>query len=193
MPVQLAGLWHFFFAEGSYKLKRLILSMKLSSAIGGLAGACALTIINQVVAKLDSKAPRLDLLGMNAVAKFVKSPKSAPFLVQKLLPMSVAGDLVSNSLYYAMAGSKSKQQTLIRGLLLGLGAGIGAVALPKQMGLDPSPTNLTTKTQGLTIAWYVLGGLVAAMTISAIEHADAEEGIPSKASKGKIEPVLAGL
>lgn len=159
--------------------------MKLNSAIGGLAGACALTLINQAVARYDKKAPRLDLLGMNALAKLLKSPKSAPIYVQKLLPMSVAGDLISNSLYYALADGKNSKQTLIRGALLGLGAGIGAVALPKPMGLDPSPTNLTGKTQALTIAWYVIGGLVAAAVINAIENRDI---IPK--SKKSDQPLL---
>lgn len=148
--------------------------MKISSAIGGLAGACALTLINQAIAKLDKRAPRLDLLGMNAVAKFFKSPKSAPMVVQKLLPMAVAGDLVSNSLYYSMASGKTKRQTLIKGALLGLGAGLGAVALPRPMGLDATPTNLTTRTQVLTIAWYVIGGLVAAAAINAMDEREEE-------------------
>ena len=166
--------------------------MKLSAAIGGLAGACALTIINQAVSRIDKKAPRLDLLGMNAVAKLVKGPKSSPPAIQKLLPMAVAGDLVSNSLYYALAGGKTNESTLLKGILLGLGAGIGAVALPKPMGLDPTPTNLTTRTQSMTVLWYTLGGLVAAMVINAIEKNEREEIIP-KSIKRKAERQVAEL
>ena len=143
--------------------------MKLSAAIGGLAGACALTLINQAIAKFDRKAPRLDLLGRNAVAKFIKGPRSAPPFVQNLLPMALAGDLVSNSLYYALASGRDKNKTLIRGALLGLGAGLGAVALPKPMGLDASTTNLTPRTQVMTVIYYIVGGLVAAATINAME------------------------
>lgn len=167
--------------------------MKMTSAIGGLAGACALTLINQVVAKIDKEAPRLDLLGMNAVAKFFKSPKSAPLVMQKLLPMSVAGDLVSNTLYYGMAGGRSKNQTLLKGLFLGIGAGLGAVALPKPMGLDETTTNLTRKTQALTLAWYIIGGLVAAAVINAMEEKDSdiEEIVQSKKKKAKsLVPAL---
>jgi hypothetical protein len=156
--------------------------MKLSSAIGGLAGACALTIINQVMAKVDKQAPRLDLLGMNAVAKFVKSPKSAPLIVQKLFPISMAGDLISNSLYYGMASGSSRNQTLLKGLFLGIGAGLGAVTLPKQLGLDETPTNLTRKTQGLTVLWYAIGGLVAAAVINAIEEQEVKKQMKKTAS-----------
>jgi hypothetical protein len=148
--------------------------MKLAAAAGGFAGACALTLINQVIAKLDKKAPRLDLRGMNAVAKFVKNPKGAPDIVQKLLPMSVAGDLISNTLYYGLAGGGSRQKILVKGALLGLGAGLGAVALPRPMGLDETPTNLTPKTQALTVLYYVIGGLVAAATINAIQENEEE-------------------
>lgn len=142
--------------------------MKISAVIGGLAGACALTLVNQVVSRVDREAPRLDLLGMNAVAKFFKGSHAAPAVIKNLLPMSVAGDLVSNTLYYALASGKSKDMTLIKGLALGVGAGLGAVVLPKPMGLDSSTTNLTRKTQAMTVAWYALGGLVAAAVMNVI-------------------------
>ncbi len=143
--------------------------MNLKATVGGFAGACALTLINEGIARIDTKAPRLDLLGMNAVAKLVKSPASTPDFVKKVLPMSVVGDLVSNTLYYALASGASKQRTLIRGALLGLGAGIGAVALPKPMGLDEKTTNLTPRTQAMTVLYYVVGGLIAAAAINAID------------------------
>lgn len=141
----------------------------MSSLIGGLAGACALTLINQGVAKIDKEAPRLDLLGMNAVAKIFKSANTAPPMIRTLLPMSVAGDLLSNSLYFGMASGSNRNQRLLKGVLLGLGAGMGAVSLPKSLGLNEAATNMTDKTKLLTIAWYVIGGLVAAATINAIE------------------------
>lgn len=143
--------------------------MKLSAAIGGLAGACALTLVNQVIKRFDSKAPRLDLLGMNAVAKFVKGPGSTPAFVQNILPVAVTGDLISNTLYFALASGKDSNKTLLRGGLLGLGAGLGAVALPKPMGLDAQPTNRTTHTQAMTVLYYIIGGLVAATVINAID------------------------
>lgn len=159
--------------------------MKFSSVIGGLAGACALTLINQVVSKVDREAPRLDLLGMNAVAKFFKGSHGAPSVVQKLFPVSMAGDLMSNTLYYALASSRSRDTTLIKGLALGVGAGLGAVVLPKPMGLDSSTTNLTRKTQAMTVAWYIIGGLVAAAVMSAIDENSSSPIEVVKKSAGK--------
>jgi hypothetical protein len=160
--------------------KTEIMAIKLSTAIGGLAGACALTLINQVVSRIDKQAPRLDLLGMNAVAKFFKGPKFTSGIAQKLFPVSLAGDLVSNTLYFALAAGRNKDQTLVKGLLLGLGAGIGAVALPKPIGLDATPTNLSRRTQGMTVAWYIVGGLVAAAVINALEEKGLDKVVESK-------------
>lgn len=141
--------------------------MKLANTVGGLAGATALTLINQGASKIDREAPRLDLLGMNAVAKFVK-PKLP--IIDGLFPLALGGDLISNTLYYSLAKGNSKGNTLLRGALLGLGAGIGAITIPQRLNMNSTPVTSTTKTKVLTVAWYVLGGLVAAATINLLDQ-----------------------
>jgi hypothetical protein len=48
--------------------------MKLSSAIGGgIAGAITLTLIHETVRRPITDAPRMDLLGMEAIAKTLDS------------------------------------------------------------------------------------------------------------------------
>lgn len=143
--------------------------MNVKSTIGGLAGACTLTLLNESVKKLDKDAPRMDLLGMNAVARLVKGNNILAQTAGKLFPVALAGDLVSNSLYYSMADSGDRKSTLIRGALLGLGAGLGAVILPKTLGLNEEATTRTMKTKILTVTWYVIGGLVAAAAINLLE------------------------
>lgn len=140
--------------------------MNIKSTIGGLAGACTLTLLNESVKKLDKDAPRMDLLGMNAVARLMKGNDILTQTASKIFPVALAGDLVSNSLYYSMADAGTKQKTLIRGALLGLGAGVGAVALPKTLGLNEQATTRSIKTKVLTVAWYTIGGLVAAAAIN---------------------------
>jgi hypothetical protein len=142
--------------------------MNISTTIGGLAGATALTLINESVSKIDRGAPRLDLLGMNAVAKVVKP--SLPILNTRFFPLALGGDLISNSLYFSLAKGTTKQNTYLRGALLGLGAGVGAITIPQRLGINNAPVTATTKTKILTVAWYVLGGLVAAATINLLEH-----------------------
>lgn len=143
--------------------------MNIASVMGGLAGAAALTLVNETVKRVDKDAPRLDLLGMNATAKLVKSTNiKTPAFAQNLFPAALAGDLISNTLYFGMAQADTKSKTLIRGALLGLGAGVGAVTLAKPLGVDGQPTRQPAKTNAMTIAYYVLGGLVAAAMINLI-------------------------
>jgi hypothetical protein len=149
--------------------------MKISSALGGLAGACALTLLNEGVKKIDKDAPRLDLLGMNAAAKLIKGSGFRMNNTGQLMPASLAGDLVSNSLYYAMANTGDKKATLLRGAMLGLGAGIGAVTLAKPLGLDERATNRSPETKAMTIAWYVVGGLIAAAVMNLIDKKTSEK------------------
>jgi hypothetical protein len=143
--------------------------MNVKSTIGGLAGACTLTLLNESVKKLDKDAPRMDLLGMNAVARLMKGNNILTQTAGKLFPVALAGDLVSNSLYYSMADSGNRKSTLIRGALLGVAAGLGAVGLPKTLGLNEEATTRTMKTKILTVTWYVIGGLVAAAAINLLE------------------------
>lgn len=89
--------------------------MNVKGTIGGLAGACALTLLNEGAKKLDKDAPKLDLLGMNAVARLMKGNSIATQAADKLFPVALAGDLVSNSLYYSMAESGDRKNTLVRG------------------------------------------------------------------------------
>jgi hypothetical protein len=143
------------------------MNQRLSSALGGLAGAFVLTALNEGSKRIDKDAPRLDLLAMNAVARLVKG-KGIQSLTGagKMLPASLAGDLITNSLYFGMASAGDKRKTLLRGTLLGLGAGLGAITLAKPLGLDARVVSATPKTKVLTVAWYVIGGLAAAAAIN---------------------------
>lgn len=144
--------------------------MSIRSTLGGLAGACTLTLLNESVKKLDKDAPRMDLLGMNAVARLMKGNNILTQTAGKLFPIALVGDLVSNSLYYSMADTGDKKNTLVRGALLGLGAGLGAVVLPKTLGLNDDATTRTLKTKVLTVTWYVIGGLAAAAAINLLDR-----------------------
>jgi hypothetical protein len=150
--------------------------MKASSTLGGIAGAVALTLLNEGVKKVDKNAPRLDLLGQNALAKLMKGNNILPQAAQKLFPL--AGDLLTNSMFFGMARGNGTGNTYVRGALLGLSAGIGALTLPKPLGLEEKHTNENSHKALLTIAWYVIGGLVAAAVINAIdEHQPAKSKV----------------
>lgn len=151
------------------------MNKQLTSAIGGLAGAAALTLLNKTTDKIDKSAPRMDLLGLNAVAKLVKGSGVKQVVSGTPMNAALAGDLFSNTLYYGLANGKTAKETFIRGSLLGAAAGLGAMLLAKPLGLDERAARASVKTKAMTVAWYVLGGLAAATVISLLDKKTSSE------------------
>jgi hypothetical protein len=129
---------------------------------GGVAGAAAITLIHESIKRVVPQAPRMDLLGMNALSKGIKLVGARTPSERKLYAASLTGDLLSNAIFYSFAGIGKRENALIRGAVLGLTAGLGAVLLPKPMGLNPKHSNRTVETQIMTVSLYVIGGIVAA-------------------------------
>jgi hypothetical protein len=134
----------------------------LTALGGGLAGACAVTLLHETARKVVPNAPRMDLLGMNALTKGLKIIGASTPRERQLYSWSLAGDLISNSIFYSIAGIEKIDNTLAKGAALGLAAGLGAVLLPKPMGLEDQYTNRSIETKIMTVGLYVIGGLVAA-------------------------------
>lgn len=129
---------------------------------GGVAGAAALTLLHETIKKTVPNAPRMDLLAMNALSKGLKIVGARTPNERKLYGLSLTGDLLSNSIFYSFAGIGKKENALARGAALGLVAGLGAVLLPKPMGIEEGASSRTTATKLMTVGLYVVGGLVAA-------------------------------
>ena len=137
--------------------------MKFLRALGsGFIGACALNLLHETARQFIPDAPRVDLLGKRAIAKASRAVDQEPPSDNELYALALAGDIVSNSLYYSLIGLGDGKSVLLRGALLGLGAGVGAVALPGPIGLGGDASARTPATQAMTIAWYTFGGLVTA-------------------------------
>ena len=145
--------------------------MKVLPAIeGGLTGAVALTLVHETVRRIYPDAPRMDLIGMTALAKILSKAGETPPAERKLYWYTMAGDVASNALFYSIAGLGKKKGVLQRGIALGLAAGIGAVVLPKHMNLPDRHSNRTPATVALTIGIYLLGGVVAAGVMKLLEE-----------------------
>ncbi len=143
--------------------------MKTSTAFaGGLAGACALTVVHELVRKADSQAPRVDKLGMQAIAKTLRKANKPVPPQNQLRMWALAGDIIFNSLYYSLAAAGKPKNAFLRGAMLGMASGLGALFLPKYMGLDNGLTDRSAKTKVLSVALYVIGGLAAAAAIKAL-------------------------
>lgn len=138
----------------------------LLTLAGGLTGALLLTGVHQLVRQFDKEAPRMDLMGEEAIKKSLKPTDIEPPKGEKLYYTAMAGDIVANTLYYSLVGVGKAKNPWARGIWLGLAAGIGGVLLPKPLGLNPIYSNKTNRTRVLTVAYYLLGGLASAAIIS---------------------------
>ena len=127
----------------------------LNALATGLAGACAVTVLNETIRQFDEEAPRLDLLGMRALSKVADA--------SHLRSKAMGSDLVANTLYYSIVAASPADKAPICGLALGVGAGLGAVALPGPMGLGDDTTNRDMKRRALSVAYYATAGLLAGM------------------------------
>jgi hypothetical protein len=140
-------------------MKRITPARALTS---GAAGALVLTGLHEAARHLLPHAPRMDVIGERALKRTVAAIGRPAPRGQKLFRSTLAGELVSNSLYYSLVGTGSRA-SLLRGLALGLAAGVGAVVLPPRLGLGNPPDERKPLTPMLTIAWYTAAGLAAAV------------------------------
>lgn len=135
----------------------------MKALAGGLVGACVLTLVHESARRLVTNAPRMDLLGMRAISKTMEmAGEEPPQDKEALHSWALAGDIVSNAIYYSFAGVG--KDALWKGAILGVAAGAGAIYLPGPLGLGDAPSNRTPKTQTMTVGLYLLGGLVAGTT-----------------------------
>lgn len=134
----------------------------ISSLGSGLAGAAALNLVHEGIKRVVPAAPRMDLLGMQALSLLLQKVGKEKPSEKALYGLTLAGDVIANTLYYAFVGAKKPKNAWLKGAALGTAAGIGAVLLPDKLGLSKAPSSKTAQTSAMTVGLYVLGGLVAA-------------------------------
>ena len=143
--------------------------MKLVYAVGsGFAGACVMTLVHQTARRLTPNAPRLDVLGMRAIVRSLRGLDQTPPQGRSLYDLTFAADLASNTALFSLVGAGKADNALAAGALLGLGAGLATATLPPALGLGHQPGEDAPKTQILTVAWYLIGGLTAAAAYRAL-------------------------
>jgi hypothetical protein len=137
--------------------------MKATTALaGGLTGAVALNLIHELYRQVDQDAPKVHLIGEEALVKILKATNlPLPKNEKELYQWTLAGDIASNAIYYSLIDASKKKNLIRNGLILGFAAGLGAVFMPEKMGLNDAPITRTTETKLLTVLWYTLGGLTA--------------------------------
>lgn len=135
----------------------------LKAIPSGLIGAVTLTVLHETVRRVVPNAPRVHVLGMRAIAKSLRKMDQEPPSDERLFRAALVGEVFSNSLYYSVVGFSKPKYALRNGTLLGLAAGVGAVLLPGPLGLGKAPSARTPATAAMTVAWYLIGGLVAGL------------------------------
>jgi hypothetical protein len=140
----------------------------IHALLGGLAGAAAVTALHQIIKNNDEQAPRMDLLGMESITKLLKKAGIEPPEGEALYYTTLGGDIVSNTVFYSLIGVGDKK-TWLKGAGLGLAAGLGAVLLPKPMGLNEQHSTRTHKTQLLAVLYYLMGGVVSSAVIKLLD------------------------
>lgn len=131
-------------------------------AVGsGLAGALVLNAVHESVRQQLAEAPRMDVYASRAIRGSLRALGQEPPTGNGMYAAAMAGDILSNTLYYSLVGMGKSEGAPQRGALLGLAAGIGALVLPPPMGLGTAPSNRTRGTQVMTVGWYLVGGIAA--------------------------------
>lgn len=108
----------------------------------------------------------MDLVGMEALARMMGRSGVLPPPPKKLYAAALVGDLMSNALYYSVAGIGSSKNVWARGAALGIAAGLGALLVPQRMGLLSAPAHRSRASQSMTLGLYVVGGVVAAAAMN---------------------------
>lgn len=141
---------------------------KVKNIVAGLGGAIALNIIHESLKKRDKDMPRVDLLGEEALEKSLDYFDAEITREDILYKTTLAGDLISNTLYYSAIGAGDPKHLWTRAFAMGITAGVGAITLPEPLGLDDEPVARTSKTKALTLGYYLAGALVTAAIVKAL-------------------------
>lgn len=143
-------------------LKRNYMNLK-AALLGGFAGACTVNLLHEFLHRNIKDSPRMDKLGMEAITKGIKKAGQERPSEKKLFYMTLAADILSNTLYYSLTGISREENLNRSGSMLGLAAGLGALWLPKPLGLNQKYSNKNFKTGTITLGLYLLGGFVASV------------------------------
>jgi hypothetical protein len=138
---------------------------KLKNLIAGFAGAVALNILHETLKKQSNDVPRVDLLGEDALQRTLNYFGGNIDHKESLYNATLAGDIVGNTLYYSLIGAGNVKYLWPKAVFLGLSAGIGAVKLPKPMGLDETPVAKNDQVKVLTVGYYLFGAIVTGIVV----------------------------
>ena len=136
----------------------------------GLVGAASVALINYVASRFLPAAPRLDILGLQLTNAAFKKLGVQPPSGMPAKALALLGSLASNSMFYGLVGLGRPKTAWLRGGALGLAMGLGVLTLPPAFGIGKRETGRTSTMKAGTLIWYILGGIIAALTFAASQE-----------------------
>ena len=138
------------------------------SLTSGVAGALALTAVHELGKRRFYNAPRMDEVAMRGLRRILPGRFRDP---RRLHQLALAGDLVSNEVYYSVIAARTRKATWTRAAVLGTSAGLCALFLPKRLGLGAPPNSGRRANQFMTVGWYLAGALATAFVATRMREA----------------------
>lgn len=136
--------------------------------VAGLGGAIALNVLHQFVKNNYQNVPDFNEVEEEAIDKSLEKINLQVKDHNKLYNATVAGDIVTNALYYTFTPFKMNS-------IIGALGGLGAMVLPKKLGLDNTPIAGTDKKKMITMGYYIFGALVAGGIYRALTSRERKE------------------
>ncbi|WP_415327568.1 hypothetical protein [Chryseobacterium sp. MMS23-Vi53] len=131
--------------------------------LAGLGGAIALNLLHETIRKNFDNVPQINKVGEEALNKALDKVDMKITDKDQLYAATLAGDVIGNGMYYATTATTGFN--MISGIMMGL----GAVALPKKMGLNDDPVAETTEKKVMTVAYYLFGAIVTKLIYDKIK------------------------
>ncbi|MET3535956.1 hypothetical protein [Chryseobacterium limigenitum] len=131
--------------------------------LAGLGGAIALNLVHEIIRKNFDNVPEVNKVGEEALNKTLETIDLKITDQDQLYGVTLAGDVLSNGIYYATTATSGFN------IASGLAAGLGTVMLPQKMGLDDSPVAETNQKKIMTVGYYLFGAIVTKLIYDKIK------------------------
>ena len=140
-------------------------SMNLATAIeGGLTGVSTITLLQEAISKIDPKTPPQSLLGKPGLLRKIKRKTKKGKNPTKLY-IRLGTELLSGAAYYGLTAIGKKKNAVLRGALLGLGAGAATVWLKSANNDEAEESDDSLRSRILTVALYTSAGMLAGYAV----------------------------
>jgi hypothetical protein len=134
----------------------------------GLTGAATLTLLSEALNTVDSNAPNTNFFHKKGIVRHLKKGMHQKGFKAVKMYITLASELLSMAGVLGISGLGKKKNAVLRGGLVGALAGT-AVAFLQNRPEDETEKSELWKRRMVTIALYILGGLVAGKAVQVIK------------------------